>query len=79
MLKWLVAPVESCRFVVQRSPKGRLGSVLDVRSRLHRMRRRLDHIYQFSQLTSSLTHDQPGLEFQTFESYGMPKAHAQTV
>ena len=32
------APVESCQFVVLRSPRGRLGSVLDVRKRLHRTR-----------------------------------------
>ena len=32
------APVECCQSVVLRSPWGRLGSVLDVRNRLHRMR-----------------------------------------
>ena len=32
------APVECGRFVVQRSPRDRLGSVLDVRLRLHRTR-----------------------------------------
>ena len=31
-------PAESCRVVVLRSPRGRLGSVLDVGSRLRRMR-----------------------------------------
>ena len=61
VLKWSVAPVECCQFVVYRSPWGRLGSVLDVRSRLHRTHRRLDHIYQFSQQSSSLRHDQPVL------------------
>ena len=30
------ASAESCRFVVLRSPWGRLGSVLDVRNRLRR-------------------------------------------
>ena len=34
------APVETCQFVVLRSPWGRLGSVLDVGSRLRRLRRR---------------------------------------
>ena len=34
------APVESCQFVVLRSPWGRLGSVRDVGKRLHRMRGR---------------------------------------
>ena len=43
MLKWSVAPVECGRFVVQRSLWGHLGSVIDVRNRLDRMRRRLDH------------------------------------
>ena len=38
VLKWSVAPVECCQFVVQRSPWGRLGSILDVGSRLHRIR-----------------------------------------
>jgi len=36
--------VESCRDVVLRSPWGRLGSLLDVRKRLHRMRCRFQHI-----------------------------------
>ena len=31
------APAESGRFVVLRSPRGRLGSVLDMGNRLHRM------------------------------------------
>ena len=35
------ASVESCRFVVLRSPRGRLGLVVDMGSRLRRMRRRL--------------------------------------
>ena len=38
------ASVESCRFVVLRSPGGRLGSVLDVRNRLRRLRRRFQYI-----------------------------------
>ena len=32
------ASVESCRFVVLRSPRGRLGSVLDLCNRLRRVR-----------------------------------------
>ena len=32
------ASVESCQFVARRSPRGRLGSVLDMDSRLRRMR-----------------------------------------
>ena len=38
------ASVESCRFVVLRSPRGRLGSELDTGNRLRRMRRRFQHI-----------------------------------
>ena len=34
------ASVESCRFVVLRSPRGRLGSELDMCKRRHRMRGR---------------------------------------
>jgi len=36
---WSAAPVESCQSVVRRSPRGRLGSVLDVRKSLDRIRR----------------------------------------
>ena len=38
------APVESCQSVVPRSPWGRFGSVLYMFSRLHRTRRRFQHI-----------------------------------
>ena len=38
------APVESCQSVAPRSPWGRLGSILYMVSRLHRTRRRLQHI-----------------------------------
>ena len=38
------APVESCRFVARRSPWGRFGSALVACKRLHRTRRRLEHI-----------------------------------
>ena len=34
------APVEISQFVARRSPGGRIGSELDVRNRLHRVRRR---------------------------------------
>jgi len=40
------ASVESCRFVVLRSPRGRLGSELDMGSRLRRMRGRFDQWIQ---------------------------------
>ena len=38
------APVESCQSVALRSPWGRLGSVLYTCKRLHRTRRRFQHI-----------------------------------
>ena len=38
------APVESCQYVVLRSPWGRIGSVLYTNKRLHRTRRRFQHI-----------------------------------
>ena len=40
------ASVKSCRFVVLRSPRGRLGSELDMGSRLRRMRGRFDQWIQ---------------------------------
>ena len=40
------ASVESCQFVVLRSPRGRLGSELDMGSRLRRMRGRFDQWIQ---------------------------------
>ena len=38
------APVESCQSLPNRSPWGRLGSVLYTCKRLHRIRRRFQHI-----------------------------------
>ena len=40
----VAAPVESCQSLPQTSPWGRLGSGLYMVSRLHRMRRRFQHI-----------------------------------
>ena len=42
------APVESCQYVVLRSPWGRLGSVLYTCKRLHRIRRRFKHFWSIS-------------------------------
>ena len=42
------APVESCQFVVLRSPWGRLGSVLYTCNRLHRIRRRFEQFWSIS-------------------------------
>ena len=38
------APVSSCQFVALKSPWGHLGSLVDVRNRLHRIRCRFQHI-----------------------------------
>ena len=56
------ASVESCRFVVLRSPRGRLGSELDMGSRLRRMRRRFNQWIQIKtgpQQCADLSHDPP--------------------
>ena len=42
------APAESCQFVANRSPWGRLGSVLYTCKRLHRMRRRFEQFWPIS-------------------------------
>ena len=47
------APVESCQSLPQRSPWGRLGSVLYAVSRLQRMRRRFEELSAHSLTTPS--------------------------
>ena len=42
------APVESCQSLSNRSPLGRLGSVLHTCKRLHRIRRRFNHFWSIS-------------------------------
>ena len=51
------APVESCQSVTLRSPWGRIGSVLYTKKRLHRTRRRFQHISANS--LSSAAHKPP--------------------
>ena len=41
-------PAESCQSLPKRSPWGRLGSVLDTCTRLHRIRRRFKHFWSIS-------------------------------
>ena len=56
------ASVESCRFVVLRSPWGRLGSELDMGSRLRRMRGCFDQWMQIKtgpQQCADKYHDPP--------------------
>ena len=51
------ASVKACRFVARRSPRGRMGSVLDVRKRLHRVRHPFHqsiHIKQGAQLANKV-------------------------
>ena len=62
------ASVESCRFVARRSLGRRLGSVLDVGSRLHRMRGRFDrwiHISTGPQQCADNCHDPPKFSIQS--------------
>ena len=47
------APMESCQSLPERSPWGRLGSVLYTRKRLHRTRRRFQHISANSLITAA--------------------------
>ena len=48
------ASMESCRFVVLRSPRGRLGSELDMGCRLHRMRGRSHRYIHISKVLCAL-------------------------
>ena len=67
------ASVESCRFLAPRSPRGRLGSVLDMGSRLQRMRGRF-HRLQIKTGPQQCTdnyHDPPKFWIQS--SLGSPK------
>ena len=47
------APMESCQSLPERSPWGRLGSVPYTRKRLHRTRRRFQHISANSLITAA--------------------------
>ena len=62
------ASMESCRFVVLRSPRGRLGSELDMGSRLRRMRGRFDQWIQIKtgpQQCADNYHDPPKFSIQS--------------
>ena len=62
------ASMESCRFVVLRSPRGRLGSVLYTRNHLHRMRGRFHRWIQIStgpQQSADNYHDPPKFWIQS--------------
>jgi hypothetical protein len=62
------ASVESCQSVVLRSPRGRLGSVLDIGSRLRRVRGRFDQWIQISTgpwRCASISHDLPKISIQS--------------
>ena len=68
------ASVESCRFVVLRSPGVRLGTVLDVGNRLRRMRGRFDrwiHISTGPQPDIGLEHKSDNFSIQS--SLGSPE------
>ena len=62
------ASMESCRFVVLRSPRGRLGSVLYTCKRLRRLRGRFDqwiHISTGPLRSTALDHDPPKFSIQS--------------
>ena len=70
MPQWSMAavPAEICQFVVPRSPRGHLGSVLDVRNRLHRTRggfHRWMQIKTGPQQCADLYHDPPKFWIQS--------------
>ena len=72
------ASVESCRFVVLRSLGGRLGSEIDMGSRLRRMRGRFDQWMQIKtgpQLSVDNYHDPPKFSIQS--SRGAPRTGAR--
>ena len=62
------ASVESCQFVVLRSPRGRFWSVVDMRNRLRRMRERFHRWIPMrtgAQLARCLHHDPPKFSIQS--------------
>ena len=71
------ASAESCRFVVLRCPGGRLGSVVDVRNRLRRMRGRFHRWMQISTVPSSVrTATMIPQSFRSRALWGAPSAGA---
>ena len=69
--------MESCQFVVLRSPAGRIESVLDVCKRRYRMRGRFDQWIQIKtgpQQSADNYHDLPKISIQS--SLGSPKIGA---
>ena len=67
-LTMAAAPVEFCQFVVLRSPRGRLGSVLDMGSRLRRMHRCFQQWIQIKtgpQQCADNYHDPPKFSIQS--------------
>ena len=62
------ASVKACRFVARRSPRGHMGSVLDVRKRLHRVRHPFHqsiHIKQGAWQCADLSNDPPKFWIQS--------------
>ena len=60
--------MESCQSLPKRCPRDRLGSVLDVCNRLHRMRGRFDQWIQIKtgpQQSVDLSHDPPKFSIQS--------------
>ena len=77
--KWSVTPVESCQSVVQRSLWGRLGSILDVGSRLHRLRGRIHHRKSIIQVLSQPNDLSQSCQSFDFRALWEPQAPAYAV
>ena len=71
--------VESCQFVVLRSPRGRLGSVKDMRNRLRRMRGRFPLEIHLPRCISSQTSIAQNAKVFDLELSGEPQAPAHAV
>ena len=72
------ASVESCQFLVLRSPGGRFWSVVDVRKRLHRMRGRSHRCIHMSKVLCTLMlWTIFFLEFWTLPSKTTPRPHGK--
>ena len=73
------ASVESCRFVVLRSPRGRLGSIYDVGNRLRRMRGRFPLQIHLPRCSSSQMSPTQNAKLFDLELSGEPQEPAYAV
>ena len=73
------ASVESCRFVVLRCPRGRLGSVVDIFNRLRRMRGRFPLQIHLPRCISSQMSPSQNAKVLDPELSGEPQARPQAA